>query len=250
MSLGRVLLVSLAVLAVGFGLWRYWWTALDHHPEQDSCSFGPVTNAEYRALLAEARRRQAIGSSHWAPLHGRTRSVEGPPPGSPEQLAARMNELSDDTSSLYMRRAVMHAVMRGAGAYLHSARLSGRNDFSRDLAANRIPRSFISADYVLHSNYRGDGASLLAPFAWFPVTLNGEWEPLQPNQFTIQDLEKFKLANRFTVVGLDYSFLFHWPGLAGAVIFRLPAAEFCLPELNPRVAQVYEDWARSRPQPK
>lgn len=247
MSLRRILLVCLAVLAV----WRYGWTALDHHPEQDACSFGPVTNAEYRQMLARVKALQAEGKGHWAPLRGPTQtSPHSSPPGpsgSPQQLAARMNEFSDDISSLYMRRAVMHAVMRGAGAYLHSARLSGQNDFSRDLVENRTPRYFISATYVLHSNYRGDGTTVLAPFGWFPVTLNGEWEPLQPQQLTARDLERYKLANQFTIVGLDNS-IFNSPGRAGAVTFQLPVAEACLPDLDPRVAQIYEDWARSRPQ--
>jgi hypothetical protein len=251
MSLGRVLLVSLAVLAAGYGMWRYWWTALDHHSEQDACSFGPVTNEEYRQMLARVKALQAEGKGHWAPLRGPTRSyvTASPPgpPGVPEQLAARMNELSEGMTSLYDRRMAMHAVMRAAGAYLHNSRLYGLNDFSRDLAVDRIPRNFISAEYQMHSNYRGDllGMLLLAPFGSFDVSLNGEYESglsepnwWRPNQFR---------ASGFSVslIGRFLSALFLIPPREGVYILRMPPAEQCLIDLDTRVASVYETWART-----
>jgi hypothetical protein len=255
MSLGRVLLVSLAVLAVGFGMWRYWWTALDHFPEQDACSFGLVTNAEYRQMLARVKVLQAEGKGVWAPLRGPTRSdtVASPtnPPGVPEQLAARMNELSGDTTSLYVRQAVMHAVMRAAGAYLHNSRLFGLNDFSRDLAENRTPTNFISAEYMMHSNYRGDflGMLLLAPFGKFHTRLNGEYgeglrEPewWRPNQFRVS-------GTAFYVIGRFLSILAVMPTPAGGYFPSMPPGESCLFEPDPRVVNLYTKWARTRQSP-
>lgn len=159
-----------------------------------------------------------------------------------------MNELSAGVTSLYERRMVMHAVMRAAGAYLHNSRLSGLNDFSRDLGVNRIPISFIAADYVIHSNYRGDGLGmlLLAPFASFVVSLNGDYEPgaREPEGWNAH-------RNMFTISGLDISVLMGFLGVvqpSNAAILHLPTAESCLPDLDPRVEQIYEDWAQSRPQ--
>jgi hypothetical protein len=253
MSVRRLLLISLAVLVAGIGLWRYWWTALDHHPEQDACSFGPVTNAEYRQMLERVKALQAEGKGHWAPLRGPTRSAPNSSPpgpsGSPQQLAARINELSVGMTSLYERRMVMHAVMRAAGAYLHNSRRSGLNDFSRDLAANRIPRSFISAIYVMHSNYRGDGLGmiLLAPFASFAISLNGDYEPgmREPEWWEAH-------RNMFTISGLDISVLMGFLGVVqpyNASVLRLPRAESCLPDLDPRIAEIYTEWARRRLKP-
>jgi hypothetical protein len=251
MSLGRVLLISLAVLAVGFGLWRYWWTALDHHPEQDACSFGPVTNQEYRQMLARVKALQAEGKGVWAPLHGPTRShpFSSPPgpPGVPEQLAARMNELGAGMTSLHERRMVMHAVMRAAGAYLHDSRLFGRNDHSRDLAANRIPERFVSATYVMHSKYRGEFLDmlLLAPFGAVDVHLIGQYEPAhfapkwwQPNNFQAN-------GHAVSVIGRFLANIFLTPPREGVYILRMPPAEQCLLEPDARVAEIYENWARA-----
>jgi hypothetical protein len=74
------------------------------HSDQDTCTFGPVSNERYRALLAEARRRQA---TTWARI-----------PWDSQRAATLLNERFDDLShsmaSIYERLAAMHAITRAA----------------------------------------------------------------------------------------------------------------------------------------
>jgi hypothetical protein len=72
------------------------------HPAQDACSFGPVSNARYRELLAEAERRQA---TVWPPLVWDNRKTMA-------LLNARFDDLSGGMTSVYERLAAMHAVVR------------------------------------------------------------------------------------------------------------------------------------------
>ena len=100
--------------------WRFWWSALDHNPQQDQCTFGTVTNERYRELLAEAKRRQARGDTYWLPLRG-----------APEQRADliryRIEDLTKDMTSLYERIAAAHAVMRAAGGHITNDGSTGRD---------------------------------------------------------------------------------------------------------------------------
>ncbi len=251
MSLGRALLVSLAVLAIGFGLWRYWWTALDHHPEQDTCSFGPVTNADYRQMLARVKALQAEGKGHWGPLSSPTRTPRDIAPhqarSSPLQLMARMNEFSAGTSSLYEQRMIMHAVMRAAGGYLHSAS-HGRNDFSR-LLESEVPRKFVDAVYALHSNFRGDGGTSFVPSAIFVIWLQGPQSSVEAELLSQHGLPWRELSNRFAAVGLDVDIFSLRPNPSSVPILDMPQAETCLPELDPRIAEIYSAWARDQRKP-
>src|SRR5882757_6930744 len=71
------------------------------HPEQDNCSFGPVTNAEYRAMLSKARSLQ-----RWKWLC----------PNLDEELSRQLLEVSEGSSSVYVRISAMHAIFRALGA--------------------------------------------------------------------------------------------------------------------------------------
>jgi hypothetical protein len=84
------------------------------HPEQDACQFGPVTNAEYRAMLSKARSIQ-----RWTWL--------------PQKLAARVllsqfRDVSDDSPSPYVKIAAMHAVFRALGADFRD--INGGGDYA------------------------------------------------------------------------------------------------------------------------
>lgn len=72
---------------------------------QDSCSFGPVSNARYRGLLAEAKQRQA---TQWPPVVWRSEMSE--------ELNRRFAELAPKPASVFEKIAVMHAVLRALGA--------------------------------------------------------------------------------------------------------------------------------------
>jgi hypothetical protein len=98
----KLLLVVAAVLALGaLHFAPLLWT----HPEQDACTFGPVSNGRYRELLAEAERKQA---TEWPPLTWEW--------GSGQVLQERVDDLSRGLRSVYERLAAMHAVMRALGA--------------------------------------------------------------------------------------------------------------------------------------
>ena len=89
---------------------------LQTHAEQDDCTFGPVSNARYRELLAEAKRRQ---KETWPPLVWDDE-------GSSSRLEERFKELSQGMTSIYERLAAMHAVVRALGGKL------GRSTDDRD----------------------------------------------------------------------------------------------------------------------
>jgi hypothetical protein len=71
------------------------------HPEQDACTFGPVTNPEYREMLATARSIQ-----RWTWLGSK----------SEDQLLKQFSEVSGNNPSPYVKIAAMHAVLRALGA--------------------------------------------------------------------------------------------------------------------------------------
>jgi hypothetical protein len=92
--------IALALVTTHFAL------QLDTNWEQDACSFGPVSNARYRELLAEAKRKQ---KTEWAPLvrdHYRASIL----------LNARFDDLSRGMTTVYERLAAMHALVRALGA--------------------------------------------------------------------------------------------------------------------------------------
>lgn len=74
--------------------------------DQDECSFGPVSNAHYRELLAEADRLQAT----WPPLVADSGKVM-------DLLNRRLDDLAGSATSIHERVAAMHAVMRALGGH-------------------------------------------------------------------------------------------------------------------------------------
>ncbi len=99
------------LMAGGISIWLAWLYISPHfntYPEQDDCSFGPVSNERYRELLALARQHQASG--RWSRLRG-----DGPDMN--ENLQGRLDDIMDGMDSIYERIAATHAVMRALGAY-------------------------------------------------------------------------------------------------------------------------------------
>jgi hypothetical protein len=86
------------------------------HPEQDECTFGPVTNAEYRAMLSKARSLQ-----RWRWLGSKPEAV----------LLKQFLEVSENSSSPYVKISAMHAVFRAIGADFRNNGLSGDDIFAR-----------------------------------------------------------------------------------------------------------------------
>jgi hypothetical protein len=75
------------------------------HPEQDACSFGDVSNAQYGSLLSRA----SIGS--WRPFVWNDDGVSA-------QLNAKYHELVPNSASAAEKIAAGHAVMRALGGSL------------------------------------------------------------------------------------------------------------------------------------
>lgn len=99
------------LMASGISIWLAWLYISPHfntYPEQDECSFGPVSNERYRELLALARQHQASG--RWSRLRG-----DGPAMN--ENLQGRLDDIMDGMDSIHERIAATHAVMRTLGAY-------------------------------------------------------------------------------------------------------------------------------------
>jgi hypothetical protein len=86
------------------------------HPEQDNCTFGPVSNAEYRAMLLKARSLQ-----RWKWLG----------PNAADELLKQFLEVSEGSSSPYVKIAAIHAVLRALGAEFRNNGLFSEDMFNR-----------------------------------------------------------------------------------------------------------------------
>jgi hypothetical protein len=110
----RVGLVVMLVLLAAFA-WRCIAPFLQGRPEQDACEFGPVSNARYRELLAEAKRRDGttwpkLRAYGWQLSQGTLDRLQ-------EGISRRVNDLTSGMTSVYEKFAAMHAVARSLGAY-------------------------------------------------------------------------------------------------------------------------------------
>jgi hypothetical protein len=95
--------------------WRCVTPFLHSEPEQDACEFGSVSNARYRELLSEARKRDGttwpkLRDYRWQPpLEGVRELATG--------IKERVQDLTKGMTSLYEKLAAMHAVARSLGAF-------------------------------------------------------------------------------------------------------------------------------------
>lgn len=102
--------VSLAALTLLAG-W-YVWPLLDTRPEQDDCSFGDVSNAEYREVLSAVRE---LANNKWGRLPFNRDGVVG----YDERIKLgrliedRIKRFSDRYHTMDGKVAAMHAVLRG-----------------------------------------------------------------------------------------------------------------------------------------
>lgn len=78
----------------------------DAHPEQDQCSFGPISNEQYRELLSQARYQQA---TQWPVFIDDERKLQ-------QLLTSQYKAMIADTDTAYKKIATMHAIFRGIGA--------------------------------------------------------------------------------------------------------------------------------------
>jgi hypothetical protein len=111
------LLRSTSKVIIGFSLLAIIIVAANYapllrsHAEQDNCSFGPVSNAQYRSYLSEAKDRQR---TKWPSFSNDDKDIE-------RQLNFRLSDMLGEEKSIYVRIAMMHAILRAIGAeYLNS----------------------------------------------------------------------------------------------------------------------------------
>lgn len=113
-ALRRCLYVLVALVAL-FCAWtvaREWpLISLGWGRGQDDCSFGTVSNARYRELLAHARKLEGrLGDPFLANIPGL---------GGGSGLQHRFDMLSSEMTSVEERIAAMHALMRAAGTQFY-----------------------------------------------------------------------------------------------------------------------------------
>lgn len=145
----RAFIISLlAALALYLG-WRFAWPYIDTRPEQDACEFGPVSNARYRGMLAEARKRS---KTIWPPLTG-NQLDQG------DNLRNRIADLTAGMTSLEERIAGVHAVMRDIGAFHYRKAGAGPNYGEIELTGNpEFPlgeRGGFGLSYLINSTLLG-----------------------------------------------------------------------------------------------
>jgi hypothetical protein len=116
---------------------------LNRHAEQDNCTFGPVSNADYRAHLARAKALLPIPTPSLLLVDN--------------AFALKLDDLFDNLSrgetNVYLRLAIMHATLRAVGA---EYRNTNGNDITRGTsdpyvrAASSSP--VVSFNYALDVN--------------------------------------------------------------------------------------------------
>jgi hypothetical protein len=106
---------------------------LNTHSAQDACSFGDISNEEYRLRLSRA----SIG--YWRPLlwDDDIASI---------QLSRKYRQLVGDPPTAAAKVAAAHAVLRALGADLHRF-----DDFRKQFEDGRVTRTFVY-EYLLDIN--------------------------------------------------------------------------------------------------
>ena len=186
------------------------------HPEQDACTFGPVTNADYREMLSKARSAQ-----RWTWL--------GTKPE--DQLEKQLLEVSGNDPSPYVKIAAMHAVLRALGADFRSNGRFSDGMFDRVSTKGGV----IQYSYALSvprigalSGWPGD--------AWFIGGLKGP-----PSSTDVVARAKYRQGEVYFVV---------W--YPRPVIDRIPDHVFARGTIScpPVPPQALEDYFKVGPQPK
>ena len=81
------------------------------HSDQDNCTFGPISNEQYRAYLKEAKNRQR---NKWSAFSRDDQEIG-------RELRSRLPDMVAEGGTVYERIAIMHAILRAVGAeYLNT----------------------------------------------------------------------------------------------------------------------------------
>jgi hypothetical protein len=117
---------------------------LNTHSEQDDCSFGPVSNVDYREYLARARAQSRIATPSLFYLDDRA-------------VAMKLNNLFENLSrgktDIYSRIAIMHAILRSVGAEYRNTNGNNIDEGQSDPFVSAVNGAVpISFQYLLDVN--------------------------------------------------------------------------------------------------
>ena len=184
------------LLAGGISIWLAWLYISPHfntYPEQDDCSFGPVSNERYRELLALARQHQASG--RWSRLRGDGSDMN-------ENLQGRLDDIMDGMDSIYERIAATHAVMRALGANYRATIPDFEDAFESARRRSRLVEfGSVGFVYILDVHKVGGFAPILR-HARINVSFNADisqfhgWADRENNSFSIKIHYPFSLYQR------------------------------------------------------
>lgn len=183
-------------------------------PEQDTCTFGPVTNVEYRAMLSKARALQRwrwFGSD------------------APDELAKQLLEISTGSSlSPYRKIAAMHAVLRALGADFRNNGAFSNGMFERTFSKGGT----IQYNYAL--SVPRIGILALPGNAWFIGSLKGPPHPIEAGSRTRHQGEVY--------------FITHFPNPIDQIPDVLQRGEVVCPPVPPRELEAF--FADAFPAPR
>ncbi len=147
--------------------------------KQDQCTFGPVSNEKYRALLATLRKAPP---PKWEPL-GAAQPIE-------DHIVSQFRGLTAGTSDIFERIAILHAVMRANGARFLRTKPDIPDPFDA-ITAGKLDRrsrtSFVTFIYVIDRNDLGYFYPIwpeVLLYVNFSVTESRPFGREPPNSFT------------------------------------------------------------------
>lgn len=117
---------------------------LNTHTEQDDCSFGPVSNVDYRGYLARAKAQSRVATPSIFYIDDRA-------------VAMKLNDLFENLSrgktDIYSRIAIMHATLRSVGAEYRNTNGNNVDEGRSEPFVNAVSGvSPISFQYLLDVN--------------------------------------------------------------------------------------------------
>ncbi|UZE48466.1 hypothetical protein ONR75_27310 [Rhodopseudomonas sp. P2A-2r] len=159
MNKGLAALISLGLL----GIAANYITLLNFHSEQDTCSFGPVSNAEYRDYLAKARSLSGIVTS----------SLSADDTSTSANFTKLFETLSSGKSDVYSRLAIMHAVLRSLGAEYRNTNGTNLDQGKSDPFVAAMNKTNVVLFHYVLDVFRIGAVVIWPREAWVIATLAG-----------------------------------------------------------------------------
>lgn len=182
------------------------------HSDQDNCTFGPISNEQYRAYLKEAKNRQR---TKWSAFSRDDQEIG-------RELRSRLPDMVAEGGTVYERIATMHAILRAVGAeYLNT---NGRMEVDPFEAARKRRQD-------VELNYRVD-INQLVFFQPYPRQL---WIVAKIQDPDIPRPEIARLYGDLSITAAMVSIFDHPP-----LEFLTPSGQSCPPSPSPEAAVRYQ----------